>query len=219
MSAQAQQAAPPGEALRRLSTGLAQQRRPQPLPDLLLRALPLLLTGFFAGGILLYLSASHYGGVVLVLLGFIGFIVSPTLVGKESLRQQKAEQLQSALLLILKDQADRVSCADLLFGARTLPPHAAAPLPELLRARLAEKLPYAAAAELAELEPADRQWLRSQLTAPEVTEALLVAVLFALGTLRDGEAQDALLQLAAQGRTERIREAAHDALMAGMRAR
>lgn len=207
MSAQAQQAAPPGEALRRLSTGLAKERS-RPAYSILM--LILIVLGF---GITICILLTQNLGAGLLVAVF--FVILCLLFDKRLERSIKHDQFYKALLLILKDQADRVTCADLLFAARTLPPHAAAPLPELLRARLVEKLPYASAAELAALEPADRQWLRAQLTAPDTTEALLVAVLFALGTLRDREAQEAIQQLATHGSSERLREVAHDALTSG----
>lgn len=211
MSAQAQQAAPPGEALRRLSTGLAQQRAPHSVNKHLSGFLTLTVLVAFAGLCYLLLNGAPLGAMMVGL----GLTVTFGLTYQSLGRVLRNDQLSQALLLILKDQADRVTCADLLFAARTLPPHAAAPLPELLRARLVEKLPYASAAELAALEPADRQWLRAQLTAPDTTEALLVAVLFALGTIRDREAQEAIQRLATYGSSERLREVAHDALTPG----
>lgn len=215
MSAQTQQATPPGEALRRLSTGLAQQRAPHSVNKHLSGFLTLTVLVAFAGLFSLLRSGALLGAMTVGL----GLTVTFGLTYQSLGRHLHNDQLSQALLLILKDQADRLGCADLLFAARALPHHAAAPLPELLQARLAEKLPYASAAELAMLEPADRQWLHAQLTDPDVSEALLVAVLFALGTLQDHAAQDVLQQLAAQGRTERIREAAHDALTSERRAR
>lgn len=208
-----QQQLAPAQALRTLSSAYTQPPRVSPLRAGL--SLALLVVG-----ITLYLMVPGIRPLT-PLFGLCSLVCLPAMLGRSALRQQEheraREQAHSALLLIVKDQSDRLEAPDLLFALRRLAPTAAPPLPELLRARLTEKLPYTDRASLIALPKEDHAWLRKALLAPESDEALIVAILLAMGDTPDTKVQEAMRLLGENGKTERIREAARDALLVGGR--
>lgn len=135
----------------------------------------------------------------------------PVLVTHANANSKEEAHLYAQLLAMVKDDTLPLSLADRVTLLAALPESTRPPLLGLAQARLAQKLAYASPDELAELP---RDPLRAWLHHRETPDNLRIALLLALGSLKDHAIRPLAEEIAHLAPTERLREAALECLVA-----